>query len=256
MEKNPLILFILFSLYFLFFPVILKGNNNELLQQANDAYMAKKYDDAVVLYEQIVNNGNEGALLYYNIGNAYFKNGNIGKSILWYERALRLSPNNKDIQHNLAFVNQKIVDKIDVLPTLLVVQWWNSFARLFSVRGWAIASIIASFLFILFIILFLIGRQRWIRSSALLLIAVSFLLLSLSLFFAYKSKIQMNKHPEAIIMSTVVYAKSTPDRTSGDLFAIHEGLKVYITDKINEWVEIQIPNGEKGWIQTSTIEII
>ena len=101
-------------------------NNEELMKQANEAYQAKKYNEAVNLYLQIVNNGNEGAVLYYNLGNAYYKCKEPAKAVLWYERALRLSPNNEDIQHNIAFVNQSFVDKIDVLPSLFLVRWWNS----------------------------------------------------------------------------------------------------------------------------------
>lgn len=256
MTQQRLFFCLFFSLSFFISPNFIKGNNEEIFQQANEAYMSKKYAEAIVLYEKIANGGNEGAMLYYNLGNAYYKNGKLGQSILWYERALRLAPQNKDIQHNLAFVNQKLIDKIDPIPTLLVVQWWRTTSQLLSVRGWAIATIVASFMLIFSVILFLVLKKRWMRSLALTMTFLSFFLLFFSSFFAIKEKNRIEKNPDAIIMSHVIHVKSTPDNTSGDLFVIHEGLKVQITDKINEWVEIQIPNGEKGWIPLSSIEII
>lgn len=232
------------------------ASDKELMKQANEAYQAKNYNEAVNFYLQIVNNGNEGAILYYNLGNAYYKNKEPAKAVLWYERALRLSPNNEDIQHNIAFVNQSFVDKIDVLPSLFLVRWWNALSHSQTSRNWASLSIIFSFLFFLSLVGILFSQKKWLRSLSLFLAFIFLFTLIVSFIFANREKNRFIAMPEAIVMQNVVSVKSTPDSSSNDLFVIHEGLKIEVTDQLQDWVEIKIPSGEKGWIQVKNIEII
>src|SRR6266849_1193138 len=100
--------------------------------QANQLYRDAQYDKAARLYEQVVKNGYESPALYYNLGNCYFKLRNIPASILNYERARRLSPHDDDISYNLRLANQRVVDKIEPLPQLFLVDWWNGYIGLFS----------------------------------------------------------------------------------------------------------------------------
>ena len=109
---------------------------DELMKQGNDAYKNGNYKDAVTNYEKLVHQGYEGVSLFYNLGNAYYKDGKLGYAILNYEKALRLSPNDDDIQHNLAIANAKTVDKIDTLPKFFVFQIWESLLSFFSIKGW------------------------------------------------------------------------------------------------------------------------
>lgn len=254
-SNNYVLILLPFLLIFSSFSLCANEEEN-LMKQANDAYISKKYEEAATLYKQIADNGNEGAILYYNLGNAYFKSGSLAESILWYERALRLDPGNEDIQHNIAFVNQKLVDRIEVLPTFFLTRWWNHLSQNLTSRGWAIASIIGTIMLIFFMISFLISGKNWIRSSSLILSFAAFLFISFTIIFAVREKNRIRLTPEAIIMERVIHAKSTPDDSSNDLFVIHEGLKVQITDQLNNWVEIKLPNGEKGWIPKASIEII
>ncbi|HHU46415.1 MAG TPA: tetratricopeptide repeat protein [Bacteroidales bacterium] len=256
--NNRIFLYFFLLFYFLMIlPTTLSAvNNEELMKQANEAYQAKKYNEAVNLYLQIVNNGNEGAVLYYNLGNAYYKCKEPAKAVLWYERALRLSPNNEDIQHNIAFVNQSFVDKIDVLPSLFLVRWWNSLSHSQTSRNWAILSIVFSFLFFASLIGILFSQKKWLRSLSLLLSFIFLFTLILSIIFANREKNRWNDVPEAIVMQSVVSVKSSPDNSSNDLFVIHEGLKIKVTDRLQDWIEIKIPSGERGWIQVKNIEII
>ena len=102
---------------------------NVIFQEANEVYQEQQYDEAIQLYSQIVDQGNEGAILFYNLGNAYYKAKDKANALLWYERALRLSPANEDIKHNIAFVNQTLVDKIDMLPEFVLTKWWNTLSK-------------------------------------------------------------------------------------------------------------------------------
>ncbi|MCL2168038.1 MAG: tetratricopeptide repeat protein [Lentimicrobiaceae bacterium] len=226
------------------------------MQQANAAYQANDFENALSLYTKVVDLQYESATLYYNLGNAYFKNGEHARALLWLERAHRLSPNNEDIIHNISFVQQKLIDKIEVLPELFIVKWWNVCSKLLTGNQWAFCSIFACALFALCIFFILLIRISWIRSTSIFIAILALLFTVFSIIFAKKESSRYIHHPEGIVVAQVVNIKSTPSEKGSDLFVIHSGLKVDITDQLNEWVEIRLSNGEKGWILASLIEEI
>ena len=249
--------FLLFSLlsFLLISPCF--GNGNEMLMRhADSAYQHENYTEAIALYEQIAADGNEGGTLFYNLGNAYYKSGDNAKALLWYERALKLDPSDEDIQHNIAFVNHKIIDKIDPVPETLFAQWWQKVTNLMNERQWAILSIIGSFLLFLSIAAYLFARSGGLRTTGFVIFWISIIIIVFSVIFANRQKEKATQHMEAIVMDLVVDAKNAPNASGKNLFVIHEGLKVQITNEMNGWVEIRLPNGEKGWIAQNSIEKI
>lgn len=229
---------------------------DSVMQNGNEAYQQENYSEAIQLYQSIINEGNEGSILFYNLGNAYYKSGDLARALLWYERALRLDPNNDDIKHNILFVNNKIIDKIENIPEFVLSKWWNTLSKSMTSRSWAIVSIILAFLLFLLIVIFSMSRRQWLHTLSFILGVLVFITLIVSIAFAEKEKNRYEKAPEAIVMESVVSAKNTPNQSGGDLFVIHSGLKVRVTDKIGEWYEIMLPNGEKGWVQADDIEVI
>lgn len=246
----------LLCLFFSFLTATASDNYGETMRKANDAYQNKDYETAVTLYQQIADAGNEGEVLYYNLGNAYYKSGNNAKALLYYERALRLAPSNEDIKHNIAFVNQKLIDKIDVLPEIFITRWWNAISHSLTSNGWSVVSIVCSILFFVFLATTMLVRKQTIRNLTVSLAVISLFLLIFSMIFASKEKKRYDNAPEAIVMDLVLNVKSSPDMKSGDLFVIHEGLKVVVTDRVNEWIEIKLPNGDKGWVKSQSVEEI
>lgn len=254
-----------FSTVSLFFVFLLMTMNlfsqntidvDSVMQNGNEAYQQENYSEAIQLYQSIINEGNEGSILFYNLGNAYYKSGDLARALLWYERALRLDPNNDDIKHNILFVNNKIIDKIENIPEFVLSKWWNTLSKSMTSRSWAIVSIIFAFLLFLLIVIFSMSRRQWLHTLSFILGVLIFITLIVSIAFAEKEKNRYQKEPEAIVMESVVSAKNTPNQSGGDLFVIHSGLKVRVTDKIGEWYEIMLPNGEKGWVQADDIEVI
>ena len=226
------------------------------MQQANDAYQSGNYKDAVELYTKVVDLQYESAILFYNLGNSYFKNAEYARALLWYERARRLEPANEDIIHNISFVQQKLIDKIEILPEFFIVKWWNACASLFTGNQWANISIGACILLVICLLILLLVRILWLRSISIFVAVFALFLTVFSIVFAKKETARYMQHPEGIIMAQVVNVKSTPNEKGADLFVIHSGLKVGITDQLNEWVEIRLPNGEKGWILANLMEEI
>jgi tetratricopeptide (TPR) repeat protein len=252
---------IFYFIIFLFFSISLSGNALKdsavvYMQQANEAYQSNQFEDAIALYNQVVDLHYESAVLYYNLGNAYFKSGDNARAMLWFERANILNPNNEDIIHNIHFIQQKLIDRIDHLPEFFIVKMWNQCSAFFTGNQWAILSIVASGIFALCLLLILIIRIQWVRTTAILIALFALLFTIGSIIFAKKESTRHINNPKGIIMSHVVHVKSTPNEKGSDLFVIHLGLKVGITDQLNEWVEIRLPNGEKGWILGNQIEEI
>jgi len=107
MKRLISILFVLSAL------VVHASGEKTLLEEANRHYVAQEYREAAEKYEQILASGKESAEVYFNLGNACFKNGEHVKAILNYERAKLLAPQNEDIDFNLRIANQFVVDNLE-----------------------------------------------------------------------------------------------------------------------------------------------
>ena len=125
-----------------------------LIAKANQAYNQGLYDSAINLYTAVLNEGLESYELYYNLGNAFFKNNQLPSAILYYEKAKKIAPNNDDVNFNLSIANSMIVDKIEKVPEMFYKRWWNYFYNAFSEDKWTIFSIL-SWIILLFFSLFL-----------------------------------------------------------------------------------------------------
>ena len=229
---------------------------DSLFKRANEQYNQKDYASAVASYLQLIDKGYQDAVLYYDLGNAYFKSDQIGYAILWYERALRLSPSNKDIQYNLAFANQQTIDNIESLPPFFLKTWILVVQNLFSAKGWAVLSIVLCAVLVgCILLIFLISSYR-LRMMFFSLACLNLIAMLLSIVFAVLQTNNLNRTDEGIVIQSSVTLKSTPDNSGNDLFTVHEGAKIIITDNSDPWIEVQFANGNKGWMLLDDVERI
>lgn len=227
-----------------------------MMNIGNNAYNEGLYDSAINVFQLIEKEQLESAILYYNMGNAYFKKKNIPSAILYYEKARKLAPNDEDIEYNLNIANSMIVDKIEKVPELFLKKWWNYFYNMFNADTWTILSVICWTVLVVLIGLFILARSRGGRKLAFYL-GLIFLLLSLTTFGLASQKYYYTKeHNEAIIFTPTVTVKSSPTMNAVDLFVVHEGTKVHILDQVQEWVKIRIPDGSIGWLPENTMKEI
>jgi len=227
-----------------------------LMQTANNAYNEGLYDSAINVYHQIEKDNIESAGLFYNLGNAYFKNGDIASAILYYEKAKKLDPNNEDIHYNLNVANSMIVDKIEKVPELFFERWWNYFYNMFKPDTWTLLSLASWFVLVLFAGIFILTKRRRLRKLAFYL-GLLFLFTSVATFGLASQKYYYGKeHNEAIIFTPTVTVKSSPTMNAVDLFVVHEGTKIQILDELQDWVKIRIADGSVGWLPQSTIRVI
>ena len=221
--------------------------------EANAAYAEGRYDEAATLYQAMIDEQPD-AVLYYNLGNARFKQGELAQSILNYERALRLKPNYKDAQYNLAFAQSKITDNI-VDQDFFLSSWARTVRNGLSESTWLILSICLFILALTGLLLFLLGREPWLRKTAFHIAWIALLFSLITGLNAWSLHQRDSLRNEAIITQGIVNAKSSPDRSGTDLFTVHEGTKVTIRETIGEWSNVRVGQNE-GWIRSSCLERI
>ncbi|MGD9931412.1 MAG: tetratricopeptide repeat protein [Mangrovibacterium sp.] len=244
------------STIFILFLTLSTFAQNQLLEKANQHYTAGEYEEAIKTYLEILNGNVESAELYYNLGNAYFKTNQFTQSIINYERAALLAPNDEDIQFNLELANQHVVDAIEPLPQVFFVRWFHNIVNKLSADGWAKLSVVA-----FIIALFLAGIFFFSQITAIKRISfwAGILIVAISIFsfnFAARQKKRITEHNFAIITQPSVTVKSSPSESGTDLFLIHEGLKVKIKDSLGSWIEIRLADGNQGWLPANSLEKI
>lgn len=231
-------------------------NNDEIAVRARKAYESGQFKVSTELYEQILKNGYESAVLYYNLGNAYFRDNDLPSAILNYEKAKKLDPTHVDIQYNITIANSRITDKVEPIPELFYKRWWKSFLNIMNTDQFAIALILLLLICFIAAAFYLTSRVLMVRKVAFWG-GLSILMIFFITLYATQQKYHyLKNHHEAIVFSPTVTVKSSPDISSKDLFVIHEGLKVELLDKIGEWQEIRIANGSVGWLKTSDLKLI
>ena len=228
-----------------------------LLAKADSAYIEADYMSAIELYSQVIENEGISATLYMNLGNAYLKVDEISKAILCYERAHILDPSDKDVQFNLELARTKTVDKVSIVNELFIVTWFKQIVSLMDINGWSIMTIIMFALAITGFIVYFLSKKVSIRKISFYFGVILFVFSIFTFIFATTQKRKLENRDSAIIMMPSVTVKSTPSDSGTDLFIIHEGRKVKVLDNsMKEWVEIELEDGNKGWVHVDVMEII
>lgn len=224
---------------------------------ADKAYQENKYAEAIKMYENILATQGESAVVYYNLGNSYFKEKNMAKAVLNYERALLLNPGDADIRFNLDMARSKTVDQITPATEVFIVTWINSLTNMQSERGWAKIGIVSFICLLVGLALYIFSKRLFVRKIGFIGAVVFLVVTVCANLFARQQKNELMDRTGAIVMSPTVTVKSTPDKSGTELFVLHEGTKVFVEDNsMKGWKEIRLEDGNKGWIPTEAIEII
>lgn len=249
MKKLSYIFIFLFSLGIF-------SQNQTVFKEANALYNDAKYQDAIDKYESILKSGQHSAELYFNLGNANYKLNRIAPSIYYYEKALRLDPNDTEILNNMAFAQNMTIDAIEQVPEVGISKFVNRIINILGFDAWAKLSIVFMLLFaglfIAYYFVFSTNRKRlaFIGSNA------SLFLMLVALFFAFQKYNLVQKDKPAIVFSQEAEVKSEPNLRSSEAFRIHEGTKVQILDTVNNWKKIKLVDGKSGWIPSDDIKAL
>ena len=251
--EKSLILLLFISLASSFSPLTSQAADKAA---ADSAYVNGNYQEAIKGYESLLKLG-ASAELYYNLGNAYYRTENITRAVLNYERALLLSPGDADIRFNLQIARSKTIDKIVPESEMFFVTWYRSLINLMSVDGWARMALVSLALVIVLFLVYLFSARVWMQKLGFFGGAILLVAFVLSNIFAWQQSQNLLYRQGAIVIAPSVTVKSTPAQNGTDLFILHEGTKVVITDgSMKNWREIRLADGKKGWLESKKIEVI
>lgn len=228
----------------------------EAFQRAESLYQEQNYEGAIEVYEAMRAEGVEDGVLYYNLGNAYFKAGRLGRAILSYERSLALMPGDEDVRVNLAYANELIADTVEPAPLPLVIRWVVELYRL--ARPNILAQVL-SFCFLLGgVALTIVLHDAWPTwrtptLAALAVCGVSAIVCGGAL--VAKLNARANRL-EAIVLTENAYVRSGPGESNPRLAEIHEGLKVRVIGQRDDWYQVTLANGLTGWMRQGEVEEI
>jgi len=255
---RSLYVIILFVLLLILSVIPASGQDDRPLKfnKGVELYTASDYEGALREWLDIYDTGYRSAELAYNIGNVYFKLNDVPGSILFYERARLLKPGDNNINYNLQIARTLVVDKFEEIPELFFVRWFDFLSLMLHTNTWAVISIITFIAFLILLSLYIYSSRYKLKVisfwTAVLLLFIS----ASSLAFTLRNRSLVYDSREAVIFSPSVNGKSSPDASGTDLFVLHEGTKVSIEDKVGEWYEVKLSDGNKGWIPLSSLTII
>lgn len=227
----------------------------EAMLAGNQSYEAGQYAEAIEIYEAIVSAGVQDGALYYNLGNAYFKQGDLGRAVLNYRRAERLDPRDRDIATNLAVARTQTVDQLEATGE-------GSLSNLVQVaENWLTldeASILALLLWLLLSFLAIVAiLSRRFRPLGIWLVAVLALFLIAGLISIANRYYTERTYPPAVIVAREVDVTSGPGAVDQYLveFNLHTGAEVQMLESRPGWRRIALPGKDfQGWVPGEAIE--
>ncbi|MBL1212276.1 MAG: tetratricopeptide repeat protein [Ignavibacteriae bacterium] len=229
---------------------------DEMMIEANKLYQESKYDSALTVYKQVTDQGYVSAALYFNIGNSYYRTGEIGRAILNYERGLKLEPSDEDIKYNLRIAQARIVDRIKYVPQIFLVEWWNSLLTFLSVSAWAAVVIIFYISLLIFIGIYFLTKSGRLQRFSFYFGSMNFIALIFIVFLFIARVNRETSKDYGVLITDTISVKVSPDEKAQDAFVIHEGLKFEVEDELQEWARIKLSDGKVGWLNKTALEMI
>ncbi|MDY0781196.1 tetratricopeptide repeat protein [Tenacibaculum sp. IB213877] len=244
-----------FILFFLLISEsLLAQTSNELFSSANNLYKEGKYEEAISLYNQILEKGEVSSEVYYNIGNSYYKLNKVAPTIYNYEKALKLDPANQDAHNNLVFAKRLTLDRIEALPKTLLQKINENYLQKLSYNTWGmlavLASLIACLLFLGYYFSSIPSQKKLYFTTSI----ISFLLLFIFLAIGYNQYSKAQNTVEAIIFSEEAIVNTEPTQNANEAFILHEGTKVNVLDQVDDWKKIKLADGKIGWILSEKLK--
>ncbi|MFD1094643.1 tetratricopeptide repeat protein [Salegentibacter chungangensis] len=230
------------------------SQNEKLFEEANAAYAEGNYQTAVDKYEQVLENGEASAELYYNLGNAHYKLNHIAPSIYNYEKALKLDPGNADAKNNIEFARNMTIDDIPVSEETGLRKMVNGLISVFSFNTWAKLAVLFSFLFVAGFIAYYFSRSP-LKKRMFFAGSIAFLIICAgSVFFAFAQQGIQQNNQYGIVFSEEAPVRTEPNLRVDESFMLHEGTKARLLEDYQEWVKIELADGTQGWINETDLK--
>ena len=221
---------------------------SSVFNQANHLYEQQKYTEAANAYEALLKSGSRSAPLYFNLGNAYFKAGELGRAIAAFLEAERLAPRDPDIKANLQLARDQ-VQNTKAPPTNL----WTQLLDRFTLNEWTLFS--AAFLWIFFLLL-AIGqlRKEWRKSVRSISIPVA--VITFALIACTASAIVRHSQKRAVVISSNAVVRRGPFDESQSAFSVGDGGELTVLDRKESWLQVSDSSNRVGWIPETQVAIV
>ncbi len=230
------------------------NETHETFNAANKAYNAKEYQRADALYTSLVNQEYFSKELFFNLGNTNYKLGKIPQTIYYYEKALKLSPGDEGIIHNLKLANKRIADKNTVQTSRRISDLIYSYIKA-SVNFWAYTSVAIMTLGGLGLITFMTIQKLKVKKTTFY-ISTGLLLIGLvTIYIAHLQDNKLSSKEHGIVFQPSVELKTEPSDNSNPAFVLHEGTKVKLLTEKEDWCEISFGKGQIAWIKKEAIKL-
>lgn len=234
----------------------LRAQQDQLLKKAEQAYDSKKYKEAIAAYEELVDEGYRSWELYFNLGNAYYRNNQLGLAIYNYELARKINPEDEDVRINLGIASSKTIDKIDSKENFFINAVKTNLLSTFTTHTWAWFTIAALALAALTFFLFVSSAVVLVRRVAFTAACVFAGLFLFSWFCGYSALKAKVENKFAIITAREVKIMNEPTQGASMKFNLHEGTKIRVVENNGDWLLIKLDNGNEGWVKLSEVGII
>ena len=235
---------------------IVYGQNTALFEQATSAYNEGEYEKAIENYLEIIGNGEHSSALYYNLGNCYYKLNQIAPSIYYYEKALLLSPGDKEIKNNLIYAQQMTIDAIEPVPESGLSKVYNSIIGLLTFDQWAYLAVSLVLLFVLSYLAYYFLRYSSHKRISFITSIISLIAVIISVSFAIVQYKHYKSEQPAIVFAQECLVKSEPNNRSSEVFLLHEGTKVKVIDALEDFKKIELADGKIGWVHQDEIKML
>jgi tetratricopeptide (TPR) repeat protein len=227
----------------------------KLFAQGNSEYEKGNYESAERCYSRILDSGYDSGALFFNLGNACFKQKRLGDAIYYWEKARQTSPSDREIQENLELANLLIVDRMETSTDPLPLRLLAGIPGLLTIsqETWLVATlfVLANLLFSTFL---LVKNPR--NSYRALLGCLGFGVLFLVFAGSLSWKVyEQDFREKGVVVEQKVDVRSGPGLENMAVFTIHEGIKVRVHGSNNGWYQISLPNGWSGWLKQSCLRI-
>tara|TARA_B100000315_G_scaffold13305_1_gene12536 strand:- start:11300 stop:12061 length:762 start_codon:yes stop_codon:yes gene_type:complete len=228
---------------------------DSIYTKANDFYSRQEYVQAANIYQHILRQNFIHKNLYHNLGNTYYQLGRLGDAIWAYEKGLQFSPGDRDLKYNLKVANARILDRIEFPGEFFLFKWYGALKNNFHFQQW-----LAMVTLLFFLLSLIYAAVKWTGNNLSVglrkMLTFMGLLTGLMVVLSVDTYFEITGNSEGIIVVEEAYVFSSPFELSTHIFEIHEGTKAKITSQQQEWLEIEIIGGKKGWILNENIRLL
>ena len=227
----------------------------DMFLEANQLYQDGEFEAAIEKYESIRTGNYESGELSFNLANAYYKTGNIGKARVNYERALYWLEGDESVIQNLELLKLRLVDQIEEPPRLFITVWWEALLNVFDTYTLGILVLALFWIMLITAAIYMYfrkrGRLKWKTAF------VASLVLWLLLLTIWINKIYLFETEKyGVILASTITVYAEPAENTTELFVLHEGTRVKIERTSSGWFEIRLADGKTGWLVNNVLEII